>query len=102
MTNRWLLLHFDIIGGAGVFLTTLFSLSGFVSAGIVSSWAVIYIVHSPQILFKGWTVYHVCIIIYHIHVLGLSVRFRFLTRHNTNMPNLRFWTSLEQDLKFVS
>ncbi|TFK50633.1 P-loop containing nucleoside triphosphate hydrolase protein, partial [Heliocybe sulcata] len=33
MTNRWLLLNFDILGAAAVLVTTLFSLSGFVSAG---------------------------------------------------------------------
>ncbi|KII83783.1 hypothetical protein PLICRDRAFT_702353 [Plicaturopsis crispa FD-325 SS-3] len=34
MTNRWLLLNFDGLGAIAVFVTTLFALSGFVSAGI--------------------------------------------------------------------
>jgi hypothetical protein len=33
MTNRWLLLNFDALGGLSVLVTTLFALSGFVSAG---------------------------------------------------------------------
>ncbi|KAF8439690.1 multidrug resistance-associated ABC transporter [Boletus edulis BED1] len=33
MTNRWLLLNFDTLGGLAVFTTTLFALSGYVSAG---------------------------------------------------------------------
>ncbi|KZT21758.1 multidrug resistance-associated ABC transporter [Neolentinus lepideus HHB14362 ss-1] len=33
MTNRWLLLNFDILGTGAVLITTLFSLSGLVSAG---------------------------------------------------------------------
>ncbi|EMD39008.1 hypothetical protein CERSUDRAFT_104287 [Gelatoporia subvermispora B] len=33
MTNRWLLLYFDTLGAAGVFVTTLFALSGYVEAG---------------------------------------------------------------------
>ena len=33
MLNRYLLLHFDILGGVGVLVATLFSLSGFVDAG---------------------------------------------------------------------
>ncbi|KAI0041568.1 hypothetical protein FA95DRAFT_1565261 [Auriscalpium vulgare] len=34
MTNRWLLLNFDTLGAAAVFVTTLFALSGYVSAGL--------------------------------------------------------------------
>lgn len=34
MSNRWLLLNFDALGALGVFITTLFSLSGLVDAGI--------------------------------------------------------------------
>ncbi|TDL21715.1 P-loop containing nucleoside triphosphate hydrolase protein, partial [Rickenella mellea] len=34
MTNRWLLLNFDCIGGLAVFMTTLFALAGFVRVGI--------------------------------------------------------------------
>ncbi|EIN03587.1 multidrug resistance-associated ABC transporter [Punctularia strigosozonata HHB-11173 SS5] len=34
MTNRWLLLHFDALGALGVLITTLFALSGLVSAGL--------------------------------------------------------------------
>lgn len=34
MANRWLLLNFDALGALGVFITTLFSLSGLVDAGI--------------------------------------------------------------------
>ncbi|KAJ3486309.1 hypothetical protein NLI96_g4318 [Meripilus lineatus] len=34
MTNRWLLLHFDALGGLGVLTTTLFALSGWVDAGL--------------------------------------------------------------------
>ncbi|TFK95320.1 hypothetical protein BDV98DRAFT_517859 [Pterulicium gracile] len=33
MTNRWLLIRFDVLGGFTVFLTTLFAVSGYVSAG---------------------------------------------------------------------
>ncbi|OCH88899.1 multidrug resistance-associated ABC transporter [Obba rivulosa] len=33
MTNRWLLLYFDALGAAGVLVTTLFALSGYVEAG---------------------------------------------------------------------
>ncbi|KAH9035079.1 hypothetical protein EDB84DRAFT_1561273 [Lactarius hengduanensis] len=33
MTNRWLLLNFDALGGLSVLVTTLLALSGFVSAG---------------------------------------------------------------------
>lgn len=33
MTNRWLLLYFDGLGAAGVLVTTLFALSGYVRAG---------------------------------------------------------------------
>ncbi|KAI0275322.1 multidrug resistance-associated ABC transporter [Gloeopeniophorella convolvens] len=33
MTNRWLLLNFDTLGALAVFVTTLFALSGLVSAG---------------------------------------------------------------------
>lgn len=33
MTNRWLLLNFDCLGAVAVLITTLFALSGFVSAG---------------------------------------------------------------------
>lgn len=33
MTNRWLLLNFDALGGLSVLVTTLFALSGLVSAG---------------------------------------------------------------------
>ncbi|KAI0308316.1 hypothetical protein B0F90DRAFT_1681863 [Multifurca ochricompacta] len=33
MTNRWLLLNFDALGALAVFVTTLFALSGLVSAG---------------------------------------------------------------------
>ena len=34
MTNRWLLLNFDALGSVAVLVTTLFALSGFVSAGL--------------------------------------------------------------------
>ncbi|TDL18516.1 hypothetical protein BD410DRAFT_880297 [Rickenella mellea] len=34
MTNRWLLIRFDTLGGLAVFITTLLALSGFVSAGL--------------------------------------------------------------------
>ena len=34
MTNRWLLLRYDVIGAIGVFTTTLFALSGLVKAGL--------------------------------------------------------------------
>ena len=34
MTNRWLLLNFDLLGALAVGLTTFLALSGFVSAGI--------------------------------------------------------------------
>jgi hypothetical protein len=34
MTNRWLLLRFDALGAVGVFITTLFALSGLVPARI--------------------------------------------------------------------
>jgi hypothetical protein len=34
MTNRWLLLNFDVLGSVAVLVTTLFALSGFVSAGL--------------------------------------------------------------------
>ncbi|KAI0070122.1 multidrug resistance-associated ABC transporter [Panus rudis PR-1116 ss-1] len=34
MTNRWLLLNFDALGAFGVFITTLFALSGYVDAGL--------------------------------------------------------------------
>ena len=34
MTNRWLLLYFDFLGGTGVLATTLFALSGYVGAGL--------------------------------------------------------------------
>lgn len=34
MTNRWLLLNFDTLGAIAVFVTTLFSLSGYISAGL--------------------------------------------------------------------
>lgn len=34
MTNRWLSLHFDCLGGLAVFVTTLFALSGYVDAGM--------------------------------------------------------------------
>ncbi|KAI0092260.1 multidrug resistance-associated ABC transporter [Irpex rosettiformis] len=34
MTNRWLLLHFDALGAVGVWITTLFALSGYVDAGL--------------------------------------------------------------------
>lgn len=34
MTNRWLLLHFDILGALGVLTTTLFALSGYVNVGL--------------------------------------------------------------------
>ncbi|CDO68600.1 hypothetical protein BN946_scf184996.g31 [Trametes cinnabarina] len=34
MTNRWLLLTFDVYGAAGVLATTLFALSGYVDAGL--------------------------------------------------------------------
>jgi hypothetical protein len=34
MTNRWLLLRFDALGAVGVFITTLFALSGYVNAGL--------------------------------------------------------------------
>ncbi|TFK50640.1 multidrug resistance-associated ABC transporter [Heliocybe sulcata] len=34
MTNRWLMLNFEILGAVAVLVTTLFSLSGFVSPGI--------------------------------------------------------------------
>ncbi|KAF8554053.1 hypothetical protein OG21DRAFT_1497299 [Imleria badia] len=33
MTNRWLLLNFDTLGGLAVLITTLFALSGYVTAG---------------------------------------------------------------------
>lgn len=33
MTNRWLLLNFDALGGLAVLTTTLFALSGYVTAG---------------------------------------------------------------------
>src|ERR1700735_785822 len=33
MTNRWLLVYFDGLGALAVLITTLFSLSGLVSAG---------------------------------------------------------------------
>jgi hypothetical protein len=33
MTNRWLLLNFDALGALSVLVTTLFALSGLVSAG---------------------------------------------------------------------
>lgn len=33
MTNRWLLLNFDALGALAVLTTTLFALSGFVTAG---------------------------------------------------------------------
>jgi ABC-type multidrug transport system fused ATPase/permease subunit len=33
MTNRWLLIRFDVLGGLTVLLTTLFAVSGYVSAG---------------------------------------------------------------------
>jgi hypothetical protein len=33
MTNRWLLLNFDTLGALAVLVTTLFALSGMVSAG---------------------------------------------------------------------
>lgn len=33
MTNRWLLLNFDALGGLAVLATTLLALSGYVSAG---------------------------------------------------------------------
>ena len=36
MTNRWLLLNFDALGGLAVLITTLFVLSGFVDAGIAA------------------------------------------------------------------
>jgi hypothetical protein len=35
MVNRWLLLNFDVLGATAVLVTTLFSVSGLVSAGIV-------------------------------------------------------------------
>ncbi len=34
MTNRWLLLTFDVLGATGVLATMLFALSGYVDAGI--------------------------------------------------------------------
>lgn len=34
MTNRYLLLHFDVVGASAVFITTMFALSGYVSAGM--------------------------------------------------------------------
>ncbi|KAI0050163.1 multidrug resistance-associated ABC transporter [Auriscalpium vulgare] len=34
MTNRWLLLNFDTLGAVAVFITTLFALSGYISAGL--------------------------------------------------------------------
>lgn len=34
MTNRWLLLQFDSLGAVGVWITTLFALSGYVDAGL--------------------------------------------------------------------
>jgi len=33
MTNRWLLLNFDILGGFAVLITTLFALTGYAKAG---------------------------------------------------------------------
>jgi hypothetical protein len=33
MTNRWLLLNFDTLGALSVLVTTLFALSGMVTAG---------------------------------------------------------------------
>lgn len=34
MTNRWLLLNFDSLGALAVLTTTLFALSGYVTAGL--------------------------------------------------------------------
>lgn len=34
MTNRWLLLTFDMLGAVGTLATTLFALSGYVDAGL--------------------------------------------------------------------
>lgn len=34
MTNRWLLLNFDVLGALAVLITTLFALSGYVDAGL--------------------------------------------------------------------
>ena len=36
MTNRWLLLHFDVLGAFAVLITTLFALSGYVDAGLAA------------------------------------------------------------------
>ncbi|KAG6334904.1 hypothetical protein ID866_4185 [Astraeus odoratus] len=36
MTNRWLLLNFDVLGGLAVLITTLFALSGYVDAGMAA------------------------------------------------------------------
>lgn len=33
MTNRWLMLNFDLLGGLAVLITTLFALTGYVRAG---------------------------------------------------------------------
>jgi hypothetical protein len=36
MTNRWLLLNFDALGSLAVLVTTLFTLSGYVRAGLAA------------------------------------------------------------------
>jgi hypothetical protein len=36
MTNRWLSLNFDALGALSVLVTTLFTLSGLVSAGLAA------------------------------------------------------------------
>jgi hypothetical protein len=50
MTNRWLLLRFDVLGAVGVLITTLFALSGYVDAGLAGVYYLGHGVHEWCVL----------------------------------------------------
>jgi hypothetical protein len=74
MVNRWLLLNFDFLGAATVLVTTLFSISGLVSAGIVR---ISTRLNSGSRLLnfnQGRIMYHIISVIHGFALLGLPVR----------------------------
>lgn len=57
MTNRWLSIHFDALGALGVWITTLFALSGYVDAGLAGVCITSAMTFSDSVywLCRNWT-----------------------------------------------
>ena len=97
MTNRWLLVNFDTLGGFAVLLTTLFCLSGFVSAGIAGLCVriALFVVSIPDI-----TIDHLCNVVYYVILLGMSILdsfgARFEVRFLSSFRSLIFMSNTKQ------